>query len=101
MVAPAPAEMAPAQTGQAVEVGLGHDFEIKIKMKMKKGRDCELSLNCDQYNEPITSVGSSAPAERYNSGYSPGSLFLLARRHLVSPKNQRRWATGFWGCLKI
>lgn len=33
--------------------------------------------------------------------HSPGSLFRFARRHLVSPKNQRRWVTGSIGVVKI
>jgi hypothetical protein len=52
--APPVAVPVPEKAGKAVEVGKGHGFKVKIKMKMKKGRDCELSLNCDQYDAPIT-----------------------------------------------
>ena len=56
------AQTAPTKAGKAVEVGEGHGFEIK--MQMKKGRDCELSLNCDQAYAPKTLAEISAPTER-------------------------------------
>lgn len=99
--APPAAVPFPEDSGQTVEMRKGHVFEIKIQMKMKKGRDCELSLKCDQDYAPIATAESSEPTDRCYPSYSPGSLFLLASLHLVKPKNQRRCATGFWGCLKI
>jgi hypothetical protein len=56
--APPTAVPVPERAGKAVEVGEDHGFEIKIQMKMKKGRDCELSLNCDQAYAPIKTAES-------------------------------------------